>query len=410
MERKETSPGNFEQTTNPNHEVTDRERYFTSPETNTTNLNADALQDPGVLVELSSQKRLPGQEFNTKQLSRDLDKQLGFQSIFRTPRRTRVSLYENFKPVENLCREDVKNIQHLADGGMCRIMSGEFCGNPCVVKIALPVEKYPNQGEIQNSLQAELSVLRQVKHPNIVAYFGSGVQPEDQKLFIVMERLEGSLSQGFGKKGTSGQYIQKIDILDSMKWALEIALGMSYLHNEAIPGRMIIHRDLKPDNVCFGRDGYLKIMDLGLAKIVDRPSRTGSELYTMTGEVGSARYTAPEVALHLPYNEKADVYSFAMVFWQMLSGMPPFSHVGSSEELKQRLRKGERPSLNKKWTPELKCFLQQCWNQEMMSRPSFSEIVNLLQAMIANHIKVSRSPKLQKKSLLQMAFGCWCSK
>jgi len=367
------------------------------------------------LLQLSSQERLGGRghHFDSIKLTKDLETKLGFKSIFQernddfsTDKTSRTFLEDiDFEAVENISRGDVKNVKHLVDGGMCRIFCGEFCERQCVVKVALP--DHPNQGEVRNALEAELKVLRKVKHPNIVGYFGSGVTPEDGKLFIVLEKLEGSLADGMGEKTASGQRQKKLHKLDAMKWALEIALGMTYLHDEAIPGSMILHRDLKPDNICFGADGLLKIMDLGLAIIVDRSSRTRSEFYTMSGEVGSLRYMAPEVALNQPYNEKSDVYSFAMIFWEMLSGMAPFLHAGFSEDLKRRLSKGERPPLNKKWSQELRTLLERCWDQDMMSRPSFREVVGLLQAMIVGYM--SRPPSsavIKKNRLMQIAFGC----
>ncbi|CAN0113406.1 unnamed protein product, partial [Discosporangium mesarthrocarpum] len=63
---------------------------------------------------------------------------------------------------------------------------------------------------------------------------------------------------------------------------------------------IIVHRDLKPDNIGFGADGSVKLFDFGLAKAITRKKRCMSCTYKMTGEVGSPRYMAPEVASHHP--------------------------------------------------------------------------------------------------------------
>ena len=82
---------------------------------------------------------------------------------------------------------------------------------------------------------------------------------------------------------------------------------------------------MKPDNIAFAADGTLKIFDFGLCTCVrKRVSSNDSEAYEMTGNTGSLRYMAPEVALQQPYDKRADVYSFGIIVWQMARGKLPF--------------------------------------------------------------------------------------
>ena len=71
---------------------------------------------------------------------------------------------------------------------------------------------------------------------------------------------------------------------------------MDYCQAEAVPGCMVLHRDLKPDNIGFTLSGLVKVMDFGLAKIIEHASPDSEEVYEMSGETGSLRYMAPEVA------------------------------------------------------------------------------------------------------------------
>jgi serine/threonine protein kinase len=83
---------------------------------------------------------------------------------------------------------------------------------------------------------------------------------------------------------------------------------------------------LKPDNVGFTSDGELKLFDFGLVTCV-RSRVNSNAAYEMTGYTGSLRYMAPEVALRLPYTEKVDVYSFAIMVWQMARDRVPFKGI-----------------------------------------------------------------------------------
>jgi len=365
----------------------------------------DAESHRNMLLGLAHQRTL-GEHVDQRVISNELDQKLGprhhiFEGnavldIQQTP-------VENFDPVENIAWSNLENVEHLADGGMCRIFSADFKGIQCVVKTALPPDKNPNQEDIKNALVAEQKVLQLVSHSNIVRYFGSGTSPEGN-LFLVLERLLGSLADGMGSKNGD---LKKLEVLDAMKWALEVAMGMAYLHDQAVPNKMILHRDLKPDNLGFAPDGKLKVMDLGLAIVVDRQFRGQSSEYQMSGEVGSLRYMAPEVSFSKSYNEKADVYSFTMIFWEMLSSFKPFAHVGSAPELKERIMKGQRPPLNKKWSEDLQALIQQGWDQEVTSRPSFREVVNRLEALILDTIE---NPVQRKRSLMERYFSCLAQK
>ncbi|ACI65481.1 predicted protein, partial [Phaeodactylum tricornutum CCAP 1055/1] len=102
--------------------------------------------------------------------------------------------------------------------------------------------------------------------------------------------------------------------------AYDLASALKYLHD-----LNIIYRDLKPDNIGFDVRGDVKIFDFGLAREYDRSISTSADgTYKMTGDTGSPRYMAPEVALEKPYNNSVDVYSFAILTWQILEMAMPF--------------------------------------------------------------------------------------
>ena len=175
--------------------------------------------------------------------------------------------------------------------------------------------------------------------------------------FICVKRLEGGiLSERTSSSGSKavqhgGQAVsnsqrksKKVGLIETLGYAEKLASALDYMHNgEAVAGKVLLHRDLKPDNIGFTEMGDITIFDFGLATTIpveseqnnqgdidEDTSETGGEegtdksskkdvvrlpRYRLTGNTGSARYMAPEVALDNPYNQSVDVYAFILILW-----------------------------------------------------------------------------------------------
>mmetsp|Transcript_11299 Transcript_11299/g.15654 ORF Transcript_11299/g.15654 Transcript_11299/m.15654 type:complete len:221 (+) Transcript_11299:468-1130(+) len=171
--------------------------------------------------------------------------------------------------------------------------------------------------------------------------------------------------------------------VEVLKFARCIADALDYCHRLAIPGAMCLHRDLKPDNIGFAIDGTVKILDFGLARIVKYSDLNSNEVYQMSGQTGSLRYMAPEVAKCLPYNQKADVYSFGIILWELNAYKKPYDGMNKEEFYERVVEGNERPMINKKWPEELVQLMQDCWSSDMDVRPSFRVIVERLDEMLS---------------------------
>jgi serine/threonine protein kinase len=123
-------------------------------------------------------------------------------------------------------------------------------------------------------------------------------------------------------------------------------------------------------------------LDFGLAKIVENAYVDTDDVYTMSGEAGSLRYMAPEVADALPYNYSADVYSFGIILWELHAAKKPFDGLERELFYERIVNGGERPHLSRKWPQELKDLMTKCWDADMHNRPTFREILERIQALL----------------------------
>lgn len=281
----------------------------------------------------------------------------------------------------------LRNVEYLTDGGNSWIHTAILDGKPVVIKTLKP--ECQDLALAINEIESELAVHSRLHDPNICALLGAGTTTKGVR-FIVMERLDGgTLTQMLGYdtriRDRRKRFWRKkqMSYLDVLQCARSIASAMEYCQVKAIPGSMVLHRDLKPDNIGFTLNGQVKVIDFGLAKIVDNASAMSDEVYIMSGETGSLRYMAPEVADSLPYNHKADVYSFGIILWEMNSCKKPFDGLNRDAFYERIVHGGERPPLNKKWPEELKTLMNECWNPNFNARPTFSEIVARLDSMIS---------------------------
>jgi len=207
----------------------------------------------------------------------------------------------------------------------------------------------------------EAFILRQLRHPNVLQVLGASMDPA----CIVTE---------FMPRGNLFNIIhdKNIDLQWSMvrKITLDICKGMSYLHGCTPP---LIHRDLKPHNLLVDDNWRVKVCDFGLSKFVEPQ-------HEMTA-CGTPAYAAPEVLRNSVYSTSADVYSFGIVFWELLTretlypGMPPFQIIFAVGTQKSR------PNIPSSVPAHLASLIQDCWDEDPENRPDFMEITDRLEGM-----------------------------
>ncbi|KAL3774542.1 hypothetical protein ACHAWO_003993 [Cyclotella atomus] len=195
-------------------------------------------------------------------------------------------------------------------------------------------QKYkPNQyAQFASDLAQEAELLSVLQHPNIIKLRGvssTGFEQGPKGYFLIIDRLNETLSQRIAKwkkstKKLSLDFLQSIKrggvgaadslLSNKLEVLLQLAAALMYLHENNI-----IYRDTKPQNVGFDVRGDLKLFDFGLAKLL--PSNDNYQDTYKLSMAGTPRFMAPEVLCEKSkgYNLKADVYSFSVVMWEVLS-------------------------------------------------------------------------------------------
>lgn len=130
----------------------------------------------------------------------------------------------------------------------------------------------------------------------------------------------------------------------------------------------------------------MKIIDFGLARILDGTDTSTNELFEMSGETGSLRYMAPEIANAKPYNHKGDVYSFGMILWEILSMQKPFAGMNRDEFYDLVVRGGHRPDIGKRIPEEVAKLIRSCWDTDPSRRPNFQDISNSLRSFLEKEL------------------------
>jgi len=269
-------------------------------------------------------------------------------------------------------RLDLKNSTHDTDG-RCRYavkhVKQELLNEPEEFCAALA------------DLVVEANYLSKFDHPNIVSVrglvaggFAAVGDGRHDSFFLMTDRLEQTLGRrmhiwkGNAEKPVEKRLYEKNNnVVFKMRLAVQISEAVEYLHSEKI-----VYRDLKPENVGFISDERVQLFDFGLSR--DLPSHESSRLpsgeavYLMS-RAGSPRYMAPEVKNTGLYNLKADVYTWAIMCYELLS-MKKSYQGWSTEELEERVyRNGVRPPLHNTDLPlVVQDMLVNAWEHDVAER------------------------------------------
>mmetsp|Transcript_1580 Transcript_1580/g.3958 ORF Transcript_1580/g.3958 Transcript_1580/m.3958 type:complete len:427 (+) Transcript_1580:172-1452(+) len=273
------------------------------------------------------------------------------------PRPTPRARRENDWSIEP--RELVQGAE-LAKGSFGVVFRGEWCGIPVAIKRPLKEIEQP----MLDKFAEEIEMMIKLHHPNIVMCFGGCVQPKS--MFLVLEYLsKGSIHEFLSSKEAERVLTYRM----VLKLNIDIARGMRYLHNRV----NVIQRDLKSRNLLLDDAYNVKICDFGLSRVLKRDE-------TLTA-CGTPYWAAPEVVLGEAYDEKADVFSFGIVLWELITRDEPYDGRPGLEVAFAVAKDGLRPRLPPFCPQKYTELMTLCWHRLPHFRPNFTEILENLHEM-----------------------------
>ncbi|PRP73371.1 hypothetical protein PROFUN_16794, partial [Planoprotostelium fungivorum] len=203
---------------------------------------------------------------------------------------------------------------------------------------------------------------------NVVMFMGVTFPP--QPLSIVTEFCEGGCLYPYLRSKTV-PWEQKFQFIQG------IALGMLHLHMEKV-----IHRDLAVRNILLTAHLVPKVADFGMSR-----EQKGDDAGQTQSIIGPLKWMAPEAIQQQVYSTKSDVFSFAVVVWEIVAVRDPWEGVNPVEAAINVSTKGERMSIPSDCEPGISKLISQCWEQETNARPSFKEIVQYLGVARSDEIR-----------------------
>lgn len=236
-----------------------------------------------------------------------------------------------------------------------------------------------------NSMSAEISVLTSVMHPNVMNYLHVFFDNEKKALFCLMELMSKNLSKYISEMSSTKRKIL-FPLPIAVEIMLQIARGMEYLHS-----KKVYHGELNPTNILLkSRDNSSDYTCVKISGFCQPSSKTSKQSPRSSNQTDKDCWYAPEVLAELDqmspsksrsskFTEKADVYSFAIICFQLLSGKVPFEddHL-QGEKMSKNIRAGTRPLFPAAAPKFLTSLTKKCWQPDPSQRPSFSSICRVL--------------------------------
>lgn len=220
----------------------------------------------------------------------------------------------------------------IGSGGMGSVYLAERADGSFERQVALKVVKKGMDSEaVVRRFEMERQILARLDHPNIARLLDGGLT-EDGRPYFVMEYVEGQPITSYCDE-------HRLSIIERLRLFQSVCAAVQFAHQS-----LVVHRDLKPSNILVNAEGEVRLLDFGIAKLLDES--TDPELTAAGGALLTPAYAAPEQLLSDSVTTMTDVYSLGVVLYELLVGRRPFEPRKTAAEYREEVLSGEleRPS------------------------------------------------------------------
>jgi len=253
----------------------------------------------------------------------------------------------------------------LGAGGMGEVFLAEDAELKRLVALKVLPDEFSNDAERLRRFIQEARAASALNHPNILTIYEIGAANDLR--FIASEFIKGE---------TLRQKIQNLSLAETLDIAVQIASALEAAHSAGI-----VHRDIKPENVMIRPDGLVKILDFGIAKLIEKKAEpidaeaaTTIKAGTNAGMIiGTAAYMSPEQACGRAVDARSDIFSFGVVLYEMLCGKHPFEGENAIETIGSILNKEPAPLSETGIPRELRHIAEKCLRKDCEDRYQTAE-------------------------------------
>lgn len=225
-------------------------------------------------------------------------------------------------------------VGELGRGGMGIVLLGRRADGRYDREVALKVVPAALvQGRLKERFETEVRILAELDHPNVAGLLDAG-ETDEGLAYLVMEYVDGPRIDLFADE-------RSLDVAARLKLFRAVLDGVDYAH-----GRGVVHRDLKPSNILVTHDGTPKLVDFGIAKLLN-PAGADDEtvVLTRTGHrMLTPEYASPEQVRGEPVDPRSDIYSLGVVLFRLLTGRPPYTLDSTAPRSAERVICEKAPS------------------------------------------------------------------
>jgi eukaryotic-like serine/threonine-protein kinase len=216
-------------------------------------------------------------------------------------------------------------LRSLGHGGMGEVWQAERADGTLKRKVALKLPHVTWAPGLAERFAREREILSSLEHPNIARLYDAGLDPHGRP-YMALEYVEGLPIDEYCKQ-------HALPVEGRLRLLLQVADAVAFAHS-----RLVVHRDLKPGNILVTDDGQVRLLDFGIAKLMEGEATQETALTKVGGRALTLDYASPEQIRGQPIGTSSDVYSLAVVAFELLAGARPYKlKRGSAAELEDAI-------------------------------------------------------------------------